>query len=252
MKDNSRVHFGYVVAFLILIIIIIGTIRLGDDANLVQYMSFALTLTSLVLALLAIVYAFFSNNQFSSNINALSGVTEEVKKASKGLSNLSDNITESINRIPKHLEDVKKETQVASEAILQMKKGESINEEDDGTNKNLSDIQLDSYLKTGSFWGLITLYAVNKYFEKKEWFEIKKFIDNNENREYAYGYFISSSAIGIFEYSVKENKFFIDRMNDYVAAQIDKVLQDTIDGYTTDDDGTNQYKKIFDEVNNKL
>ena len=67
--------------------------------NLVEYIAFAATLVSIVLGLLAIIYAFFSNSTFSMNISALSSIAQQI-------SNNSNTLKEAVLAVQHHAEEI--------------------------------------------------------------------------------------------------------------------------------------------------
>ena len=71
METEYKIHTGYVFFILIAIIIGLVTVKWSEIPKLVDYLTFALTATSLALAVLAIVYAMYSNTSFSQTISTL-------------------------------------------------------------------------------------------------------------------------------------------------------------------------------------
>jgi hypothetical protein len=61
MEEKYKIHIGYIFSILLAAIIILVTVKWGEIPRLVELIAFALTLTSLVLALIAIAYAVYSN-----------------------------------------------------------------------------------------------------------------------------------------------------------------------------------------------
>src|SRR5256885_13949970 len=104
MEEKYKIHAFYILTILIAVIIILLTIRWTGIPNLVEYITFALTLTSLVLAALAIIYAFYSNSSFSQNISTLNNVSRDVSDTAKELSKATNNLSLQIESIPSQLE----------------------------------------------------------------------------------------------------------------------------------------------------
>lgn len=82
MKD-----LAYWIIILIYTIVIILTVKLGDNASVVDHLSFAGTISSILLAFVAIIYSFVQSisAQVSSNslINSVSNIESSVKGVSK-------------------------------------------------------------------------------------------------------------------------------------------------------------------------
>ena len=60
MTDKAKIHVTYIISILIIVIILLLTIRWGHISELVQLIGFAVTLTSLVAGLIAIIYSFYT------------------------------------------------------------------------------------------------------------------------------------------------------------------------------------------------
>src|SRR5438105_13887747 len=78
MKDTAKIHIGYIISILVVVNIVTLAAKWGSIKDLVTYVSFAATLASLLLAILAIVYSYFSSG-------SLATYSERVSKASESL-----------------------------------------------------------------------------------------------------------------------------------------------------------------------
>ncbi|MCK4643680.1 hypothetical protein KAU32_08585 [bacterium] len=93
MKCKS-VHFGYIVGILAAIIIALLTIRLADNVSVSNLLTFAMTLSSMVLALLAIILSLTSNSKMTSDIQDLNIASKDLGDASEGIKKGSDVLNE--------------------------------------------------------------------------------------------------------------------------------------------------------------
>ena len=71
METKYKIHVFYILSILIAIIIILITVRWSEVPKLVDYITFALTVTSLALALLAIIYSMYSNTTLSETVSSI-------------------------------------------------------------------------------------------------------------------------------------------------------------------------------------
>ena len=69
-----------------------------------------MTLTSLVLALLAIIYAVFSNSKSIQHITTLTNISNDVKKTTSELNSISEKLETKIELIPTILKKVETKT----------------------------------------------------------------------------------------------------------------------------------------------
>lgn len=106
MDKNYRIHAGYILLILVGTIIGLTTSRWGDNPKLVDYVNFAATLTSLVLAFLAIVYAFFSNWAISTNLAKMQTAADSVREVSSEVSAAAQELREKIEAIPSKLDQM--------------------------------------------------------------------------------------------------------------------------------------------------
>lgn len=89
---NIKVHFFYVTFILGSIVIFLATIKSTEQPNFTEYLSTAATLTSLVLGLLAIIYAFISTDSVSKTTGKLVDSVNESKEASGNLVAVIDQV----------------------------------------------------------------------------------------------------------------------------------------------------------------
>lgn len=116
MEKNIKVYWLCLIIIIIIsIFIFIETAQ--DDSDLVSYFSFAGSVTSLVLGLVAIFYSIVSNQQSSENFGKLKDAVTKIEEGAETMKN----ITESINsRLDKISDDIikfatkGKDTQVAT------------------------------------------------------------------------------------------------------------------------------------------
>jgi hypothetical protein len=93
--QRLRIHFIYWVFILILVIIAIATDRWTSKPDFTQYLTYAATMTSLVLALVAIFYSFIANDGLSKSLGNISTVANEVKESKEQISKFLDQTTSS-------------------------------------------------------------------------------------------------------------------------------------------------------------
>jgi hypothetical protein len=96
-KSNVGIHFFYVGLILVAIIILLATAEWTKLEGFTDYLSTAATITSLVLALLAIIYAYISNDSLTRTTGIVSEAADEAHKATTEISSLL-NTVESLAR----------------------------------------------------------------------------------------------------------------------------------------------------------
>jgi len=97
MKDfpNKR-DFFYIVGFLIIAIIFIISGRLSGNTNVVDYVGFAGTIVSILLAVIAIIYSFYQSSTYENSTQKLDITANKIEEITNELSEvaeISGNIT---------------------------------------------------------------------------------------------------------------------------------------------------------------
>src|SRR2546425_6853066 len=103
MEEKYKIHAMYVLSILVLIIIGLVTIKWSEIPNLSGYLTFSLTVTSLVLSVVAIFYTIYSNAGFASKLTELSRASQQIAAAAAELSHTSTEIQAKVEGIPQVL-----------------------------------------------------------------------------------------------------------------------------------------------------
>ncbi|ENI8077476.1 hypothetical protein ACS0KF_002574 [Vibrio vulnificus] len=110
---NKELHYKYIISYLLTAIILLLSLAYFEVPDLVDKFSFALTLSSLLLSVLAIFYSIIASNkqdeQFVKVIEAngkLKSSVEDIQSASKAISKLANDIPEHFSRIDGKLTDL--------------------------------------------------------------------------------------------------------------------------------------------------
>ncbi len=161
---HYRYNFFYLAAILLITIVVLITVEWGGIKGLVDYISFGLTLTSLFLALIAIVYAIISNTTFSQHLGTLRSVTQTVVDASGGLSKITNTLDAKLAELPTLIRNV--ETKIDEtrkdllEGVAQRAKTKDTETLFSGLPKGLdTDAFFSSFISQPSFNGLAALYT---------------------------------------------------------------------------------------------
>ena len=78
MNKDYKIHSFYILLILVSIIIGLVSVNWSQVPKLVEYITFALTVSSLILAILAIVYSVYSNSSISELMGEISIATKDV------------------------------------------------------------------------------------------------------------------------------------------------------------------------------
>src|SRR5260370_8324872 len=100
MDEKARIHAFYVLLILGAIIILLITVRWSAIPRLPELITFALTVTSLVLAVLAIVYAYLSNFSSQQTTVRLADAAETIVKSAEDVRQATGQLTGQVASIP--------------------------------------------------------------------------------------------------------------------------------------------------------
>ena len=93
----ARIHFFYVTLILSSAIVVLITVEWTPEQNFTKYIGNAATLTSLVLGLVAIFYAFVSNDSMQKSIGNIVSVSRAVSKSGKSIKEFASQARASID-----------------------------------------------------------------------------------------------------------------------------------------------------------
>lgn len=224
MSNVWKIHALYVIGILIAVIILLLTVKWTTVPNLIGYLNFASTLTSLVLALLAIVYAFLSNASISQHTAALRTTASDVTLAATGLSTVARNLEEQIGALPALWEDVGTKVTETRDLVKESLRASAPDTSAKPTPvKAVPEATISRVLKTSSLYGLMTLYAAQVAAQRKAAFELNKLCEaTNLNHHYSMGWLWASHATGLLTVNVNNDIWNVIQFADAFGDELRK------------------------------
>lgn len=247
-KKIIKVHRNYIVGFLGLGVIMLLTAKFGGSSEGVfTYLSFASTITSLVLSILAIFVTVHSSadlykqftridsatetvqnvsDKIGKTLTAIQNTETQLKNTSTGVNSLMNNIVEEVvNRLDVRL---KKTENSLSEQIQQQNVNQS-NKNEARTNKNLDTL---AFVKPMPYNGLLALYACTKGIEAKKEFALKDLF--KENELYYVGVLVTAISAGYIDGTVlfRDNQYYVNGTKTILKSS---EILDTLKAYNPDD-----------------
>ncbi len=195
MKKKELLHRNYWVGILSAIIICLLTMRYTADTELKEYVSFAATLASLILAILAILQAMYSNSAMTNTIGSLKDSSTSIQSNNAELTGIIKELRTKISNLPVEVSDsvnqaLEKQgfTPSPETAAEQPKYTEKINTK-----------YFENYVKLGSYNSLLLLHAIRLSIHKKRPFNLSEILPEEHkavNLENMSGFLISHLAAG--------------------------------------------------------
>jgi hypothetical protein len=243
MKENCKIHFYYIIGIALTIIIILLTKQLGTIEGLVDYITFGLTLSALLLSLISIIYAIISNTSFLNNVSSLNNAAGLISESSGELQNITSGLKEKIECLPSMMTDMGTrietkldkdhkelkdalEKSTANTAPSGQSPDNLINKETGGEEHCF---QIADFLGSISIVGLFVLYACKLSFEKrmpfdsgKLWASVKYMTDDTD---YPYGMLITLVACKVIDCSIKDRICVVNYLQkDLIAIDFPKLI----------------------------
>lgn len=217
----SKTHFNYIVGILLAIIILQITVKFGADTNLVNYISFALTLTSLILALVSIIYSFYSNSSFSENISTLNSASNKMSEASSKLTEITNALNAKLDDIPTLIKNIESKIDTTHDYLKTSYSTTQKPVSSEDQRVNFATSLVEYFLANNSIHGLFLLYAMTISQSLEKPFNLKDICEQVDLFEegYSYGFIIACASFGLFN-KKEENGYLI------ISNMYNTILQD--------------------------
>lgn len=177
--------------------------HLPSGATVKEFIAFAASLASLLLAIVAIFYSFVSNRDFSLNLAKFGGSSERTEAAAR-------NVLQTTERLNALFESVRtdfKEIQPAVAAVSdQVAEVQSILESGSVPSTESVDVDAgpkENTLSASTNGGVVALYLLLKAAEKRKFFDIRQvFPHDSAWQGYCAGYLGAIEALGALEIEI--------------------------------------------------
>lgn len=219
MTDTKELHYRYNLVyggiFLLSVIVVLLSVKWGAIQGLVEYISFGLTLTSLFLALIAIIYAIISNTTFSQHLGTLQSATQGVVDAAGSLSKVTASLESKVGEIPVLIRNVESKLDEARKEIKERTLQQEAASPDAMTKeeppKGIDPAAFISFfLERSSFNGLLALYTAQLAHATKKPFDIGKvWAGTSLSADYGLGYLVACTSTGMVNHTAKDSMWSI-------------------------------------------
>lgn len=239
--QNKEIHYNYAIATLLLSIILLIAFAYFDTPNLVDKFSFALTLSSLLLAILAIFYTIISANKqdshFAKIIEATSKLnisTDEINKAAVSISSLTKDMPDHFNSINSKIDGL----QVTYKALSDKdKKAEPTTNEEPHPLPSVS-----RAIAQLQFRGMAVLYFFTMSSYKGKTIEYDDFDPELlANGEYAIGFLNAFQATGLIGIKLHKGSIISTYCDTSLYKNLKNELDAVISAISPDSKGSADY-----------
>lgn len=245
--EHRKVHVYYISGLCVLIILELVTyICVNNDnaTDIVSYISFASTLSSLLLSVVAIIYAIVSNNKGDAQYQKIDRASDRISMSVDRFSSISESLSGNINSILTKLDEIKVISNETKNAITNVGTQQT---KIDATTSNLDVTKLvKGYIVGGSLSGNLSLLACVYSNEQHMPFNLTFLFGNNAL--YCYGYIVASSALGIISTRINDDVVIVDSYLPMIKEMLLEQIEVIINNYP-ENDKTN-VSNMFDTIKN--
>ena len=189
-NKTSYIFWGSVVACIS--VLIYSHCYCGND-KVLDFFSLASAIISIILAIITIVYSFYTNSRSNGQTEILNRAAKDVQEASQSYSESAESLEVNISKIISAINRVEAKT----DRILI----HSLSEGADITNEiNSQNFDIRKYIKTfieiSSPLGILAMYACILSYDKSTPFHIS-LLSDADNTMYSAGFLVATAATGI-------------------------------------------------------
>lgn len=198
-QSRSWGSYIYYASILTLLGIIVFSNAFYGNRNVLDFVSLASALISIILAVVTILYSFYSNSQSAGQVEILNNAAKTVEKATLSYSESAESLQENIKKIIDTVNRVEKKTDqiigMTSESASGFGKNNNFRYLN-GDLKNFDiDLYVNSYINTTSPLGIIAMYACIKSKDINKAWNLN-LLTSDFNQNYCCGYLISIASVG--------------------------------------------------------
>ncbi len=195
-QPRSWGFYIYYASILTLLGIVVFSNAFYGNRNVLDFVSLASALISIILAVVTILYSFYSNSQSAGQVEILNNAAKSVEEATLSYSESAESLQENISKIIAAVNRVEEKT----DRIIDMTLG-SVS----GANNHLINFDLEAYIKgyvdLASPVGVVAMYACIKSKDANKDWNLDLFTSEN-NQFYCSGFLISTTSAGFITLTI--------------------------------------------------
>ena len=191
-KKDRNYHTIYISGYFIMLLILFFTydiVKEDKDKTIFEYFSFASVIVSIILAVLTIVYSYYSNSRSMSNVERLDETSRNLNNTSRNLNEVTDELakdnkelSKNIKQIIEKLDEVNNKVIQANENIKSINNDTYRNTETDTAKKvTITDESIKNFIDNCGFYPLYFLLACKYSHQKDKTFKISNIIKDDSD-----------------------------------------------------------------------
>ena len=250
-REQQRNWASYIFSASILLVlaIVIFSYCFCKDKDVLDFISLASALISIILAIVTIIYSYFTNSLSAGQIDRLNKAAEDVSNATISYGNSAESLKKNIEKILYRIDTVEQKIDENSKLITSGTTNASIN----SIGAQHVDKIVEGYVRSGSYYGNLALLASccaardNKGILSLS--NLNSIFDPQDKAllHYMWGYIISSSALGVLQARIDGENIVISNVYKTLQRNLEEVISTYI-GNSSDDNAKEYNQKLFDNV----
>jgi hypothetical protein len=121
-KTHLIINFIWLSIIALIVIIYLLTVKFGANDELVKYLSFGLTITSLFVGLIAIFQSFFSGDSVRRSLDKLDSASSTISNNSENLHAIVEQFNTRFGEVPILISDIKKQLSIPNSTVSSTEK----------------------------------------------------------------------------------------------------------------------------------
>lgn len=228
-NKTSYIFWGSVVTCIS--VLIYSRCYCGND-KVLDFFSLASAIISIILAIITIVYSFYTNSRSNSQTEILNRAAKDVQKASESYVESANSLEDNITRIICAINRIEVKTDTMIQSLSENPRISNVipdtlssSKLDNGEAGNEFDIRkyIRNFVAISSPLGILSMYACILSNDKSTPFPLD-LLSNSENSMYCAGFLIATTGTGIINTNI-DFSIGIVRVTDYVNVVKDDILE---------------------------
>ncbi len=251
---NTELHYKYWIGILLAIIVSLIALRYFDVPDLVDNFTFALTLSSLLLAILAIFYTIISSGRQETHLLKMNETNYEIKNSASEVRELAYEMNSALKEVPRKFDYI-------GSKLDDLKSGFFSNEEepisdkdqtvsnDTRINLNIEDNAFTSIFKTLPDVGKLALYMFWRFYDS-ETDMLKRYITmfNKDIGIGIAGFLTGFKLTGLIEFKIKNLTITPINCDEAISNTIEALIRTNIESDDTNRFGLREKIDMIDKI----
>lgn len=224
-REVNPLHYIYIIIALVLTVILVVAYRSSDNAELVKLVSFAGTITSIILSVIAIFMTILSNDSLGGTLNKIRDVSDSIQDVPNlinesvgNMQAISSFLQTTIDEMKAHVSNLAIRVETVDDHISEAKEHIQLlvslnNKEDHKDSLEESTLQLqERVVDYASYIGLLLIYALiesgNNGGGKLDLLAVSNI--TSTSYDYLQGYIVALTSSGVLDYRDDDPKYISD------------------------------------------